>query len=84
MEGQALTSNAAGVLIQQTEEDKKNLSRLQDLVDKLQLKVKSYKRTAEEAVSENTTPTFTEMCPFIKNQLNPRVSYSHLDFFLLF
>lgn len=35
----------------QTEEDRKNLARLQDLVDKLQLKVKSYKRTAEEAVS---------------------------------
>jgi len=34
-----------------TEEDRKNLVRLQDLVDKLQLKVKSYKRTAEEAVS---------------------------------
>ncbi|KAG7270735.1 hypothetical protein CRUP_009815, partial [Coryphaenoides rupestris] len=32
-----------------TEEDRKNLVRLQDLVDKLQLKVKSYKRTAEEA-----------------------------------
>lgn len=28
------------------------MSRLQDLVDKLQLKVKSYKRAAEEAVSE--------------------------------
>jgi hypothetical protein len=35
----------------QTEEDKKNLMRLQDLVDKLQLKVKAYKRQAEEAVS---------------------------------
>ena len=35
----------------QTEEDKKNLHRLQDLVDKLQMKVKSYKRTSEEAVS---------------------------------
>uniref|UniRef100_A0A671NLS5 Myosin tail domain-containing protein n=1 Tax=Sinocyclocheilus anshuiensis TaxID=1608454 RepID=A0A671NLS5_9TELE len=33
----------------QTEEDRKNLARLQDLVDKLQLKVKSYKRAAEEA-----------------------------------
>lgn len=32
-----------------TEEDRKNLSRLQDLVDKLQLKVKSYKKAAEEA-----------------------------------
>lgn len=35
----------------QTEEDKKNIARLQDLVDKLQLKMKSYKRQAEEAVS---------------------------------
>ncbi|XP_038550431.1 myosin-7, partial [Micropterus salmoides] len=33
----------------QTEEDRKNLARLQDLVDKLQLKVKSYKRASEEA-----------------------------------
>ncbi|NWR02233.1 MYH6 protein, partial [Paradoxornis webbianus] len=33
----------------QTEEDKKNLVRLQDLVDKLQMKVKAYKRQAEEA-----------------------------------
>uniref|UniRef100_A0A672JJL1 Myosin-7-like n=1 Tax=Salarias fasciatus TaxID=181472 RepID=A0A672JJL1_SALFA len=38
-------------LTYQTEEDRKNLARLQDLVDKLQLKVKSYKRAAEEAVS---------------------------------
>uniref|UniRef100_A0A8P4KC78 Myosin-7B n=1 Tax=Dicentrarchus labrax TaxID=13489 RepID=A0A8P4KC78_DICLA len=36
-------------LTYQTEEDKKNVTRLQDLVDKLQLKVKSYKRQAEEA-----------------------------------
>lgn len=41
----------------QTEEDKKNVSRLQDLVDKLQLKVKAYKRQAEEAV--RTTYTFS-------------------------
>merc|ERR1712032_406607 len=33
----------------QAEEDKKNLSRVQDLVDKLQVKVKTYKRQAEEA-----------------------------------
>uniref|UniRef100_A0A8B9HBT8 Uncharacterized protein n=1 Tax=Astyanax mexicanus TaxID=7994 RepID=A0A8B9HBT8_ASTMX len=38
-------------LTYQTEEDKKNVNRLQDLVDKLQLKVKAYKRQAEEAVS---------------------------------
>lgn len=40
----------------QTEEDKKNLLRLQDLVDKLQLKVKAYKRQAEEAVSSWFSP----------------------------
>lgn len=34
----------------QTEEDRKNVLRLQDLVDKLQSKVKAYKRQAEEAV----------------------------------
>lgn len=35
----------------QTEEDRKNLARMQDLIDKLQTKVKSYKRQFEEAVS---------------------------------
>lgn len=39
------------LIILQTEEDRKNILRLQDLVDKLQAKVKSYKRQAEEAVS---------------------------------
>merc|ERR1712150_309652 len=33
----------------QAEEDKKNLSRIQDLVDKLQIKVKTYKRQSEES-----------------------------------
>ncbi|MBW01817.1 Myosin-8, partial [Eschrichtius robustus] len=33
----------------QTEEDRKNVLRLQDLVNKLQTKVKAYKRQAEEA-----------------------------------
>ncbi|XP_026510376.1 myosin-8-like [Terrapene carolina triunguis] len=36
-------------LTYQSEEDRKNILRLQDLVDKLQLKVKSYKRQAEES-----------------------------------
>ncbi|XP_059201185.1 myosin-7-like isoform X2 [Centropristis striata] len=36
-------------LTYQTDEDRKNIARLQDLVDKLQLKVKAYKRTSEEA-----------------------------------
>lgn len=35
----------------QAEEDKKNLIRLQQLIDKLQVKLKSYKRQTEEAVS---------------------------------
>lgn len=38
----------------QGEEDKKNLIRLQDLIDKLQVKVKSYKRQTEEAVSSRS------------------------------
>ncbi|MEQ2207307.1 hypothetical protein XENOCAPTIV_010278 [Xenoophorus captivus] len=42
-------------LEQRTEEDKKNLARLQDLVDKLQLKVKTYKRQAEEAEEQANT-----------------------------
>ncbi|XP_041924796.1 myosin-6-like [Alosa sapidissima] len=42
-------------LTYQTEEDKKNLHRLQDLVDKLQLKVKSYKRSAEEAEEQSNS-----------------------------
>ena len=39
-------------MLLQTEEDKKNVTRLQDLVDKLQLKVKAYKRQSEESVSQ--------------------------------
>ncbi|KAM4623646.1 myosin-7-like [Polymixia lowei] len=36
-------------LTYETVEDRKNIARLQDLVDKLQMKVKAYKRSAEEA-----------------------------------
>ena len=42
--------NFVNVYFLKTDEDKKNISRLQDLVDKLQLKVKVYKRQSEEAV----------------------------------
>lgn len=42
----------AQILVLQAEEEKKNVNRLQDLADKLQIKVKAYKRQAEEAVSE--------------------------------
>ena len=45
-------TNVINSLSLQTEEDKKNLHRLQDLVDKLQMKVKGYKRQAEEAVRQ--------------------------------
>jgi hypothetical protein len=37
--------------VDQTEEDKKNGARLQNVMDKLHLKVKAYKRQSEEAVS---------------------------------
>jgi peptidoglycan hydrolase CwlO-like protein len=36
----------------QVDEDKKNFERLQDLVDKLQQKIKAQKRQIEEAVGE--------------------------------
>lgn len=39
----------------QTEEDRKNLARMQELIDKLQSKVKSYKRQFEEAVSRDSS-----------------------------
>ncbi|KAG9460566.1 hypothetical protein GDO78_020955, partial [Eleutherodactylus coqui] len=38
-----------------TEEDRKNLARMQDLIDKLQMKVKSYKRQSEEAETQATS-----------------------------
>lgn len=37
--------------LKQSAEDKNNIIRLQELVDKLQLKVKAYKRQVVEAVS---------------------------------
>lgn len=46
-----LEVSVTDALFLQAEEDRKNILRLQDLVDKLQAKVKSYKRQAEEAVS---------------------------------
>ncbi|NXJ09251.1 MYH4 protein, partial [Odontophorus gujanensis] len=42
-------------LTYQSEEDKKNILRLQNLVDKLQLKVKAYKKQAEEAEEQAST-----------------------------
>merc|ERR1712215_458551 len=36
-------------LVFQSEEDKKNYDRMQDLVDKLQVKIKTYKKQIEEA-----------------------------------
>ena len=57
----------------QTEEDKKNNIRLQDLVDKLQNKMKAYKRHAEEAVSESRpaeTRSVTQLMCQIANMFN--------------
>ena len=55
----------------QTEEDKKNVSRLQDLVDKLQLKVKAYKRQSEEAV--RTKHTFLNNDNSIRHHISSAV-----------
>lgn len=46
----------------QAEEDRKNILRLQDLVDKLQAKVKAYKRQAEEAVSRGGLGAHAGLC----------------------
>uniref|UniRef100_A0A3B4VH00 Myosin motor domain-containing protein n=1 Tax=Seriola dumerili TaxID=41447 RepID=A0A3B4VH00_SERDU len=54
-------------LTYQTEEDKKNVSRLQDLVDKLQLKVKAYKRQAEEA--EEQANVHLSKCRKVQHEL---------------
>lgn len=48
---EAVAAGPGRTLCLQAEEDRKNILRLQDLVDKLQAKVKAYKRQAEEAVS---------------------------------
>ncbi|KAM9597439.1 LOW QUALITY PROTEIN: myosin-13-like [Trichechus inunguis] len=50
----------------QAEEDSKNILRLQDLVDKLQAKVKAYKRQAEEAEQANTQ---LSMCRRVQHKL---------------
>lgn len=52
----------------QSEEDKKNLARMQDLIDKLQLKVKSYKHQAEEAVSNYLGLLTFEKCIVLNPQ----------------
>lgn len=46
-----MRGNSNNSFLKQSEEDKKNIIRLQELVDKLQLKVKAYKRQVVEAVS---------------------------------
>ncbi|ERE69455.1 programmed cell death protein 6 [Cricetulus griseus] len=51
----------------QAEEDRKNILRLQDLVDKLQAKVKSYKRQAEEA--EEQANTQLSRCRRVQHEL---------------
>ncbi|KAK2489775.1 hypothetical protein MC885_019349, partial [Smutsia gigantea] len=48
-------------LTYQTEENRKNVLRLQDLVDKLQVKVKSYKTQAEEA-EEQSNANLAKFC----------------------
>ena len=48
----------------QADEDRKNQERLQELVEKLQLKIKTFKRQAEEAVSIGMKDLFSiATCP---------------------
>ena len=42
-------------LVFQAEEDHKNQARMQEMIDKLQNKIKTYKRQVEEAVSQSTS-----------------------------
>ncbi|CAB1315239.1 unnamed protein product, partial [Coregonus sp. 'balchen'] len=55
-------------------EDKKNVNRLQVLVDKLQLKVKAYKRQAEEASSpvqvQHELEEAQECADIVESQIN--------------
>lgn len=46
----------------QAEEDRKNHLRLQDLNDKLQAKIKVYKRQVEEAGMSSTMSTISKAC----------------------
>lgn len=50
------------IFFSKTEEDKKNVTRLQDLVDKLQLKVKAFKRQSEEAVRTTMLLKYFQSC----------------------
>lgn len=62
----------------QTEEDRKNIARLQDLVDKLQLKVKAYKRSTEEAVSAAVWPA-VRWASFAPSPLNSHRQEEHAN-----
>lgn len=53
------------IFFSKTEEDKKNVTRLQDLVDKLQLKVKAYKRQSEEAVRTSMLLKYFQFTPLV-------------------
>ena len=50
-------------LLFQSEEDQKNQQRMQDLVERLQNKMKAYKRQVEEAVGLPLRPSFFRLGP---------------------
>ena len=58
---EALTPFCIVIYSVQSEEDRKNVLRLQDLVDKLQVKVKAYKRQSEEAVRITPKMAYLEL-----------------------
>ncbi|OPJ72156.1 hypothetical protein AV530_007891 [Patagioenas fasciata monilis] len=72
-------------LIEKSEEDRKNVLRLQDLVDKLQMKVKSYKRQAEEAYtaamsSDSEMAIFGEAAPYLRKSEKERIEAQNKPF----
>ena len=59
----------------QSDEDRKNQERLQDLVEKLQAKIKTYKRHVEEAVILPRYNVFSLCQQFLMNIITPFLVY---------
>ena len=61
----------------QADEDKKNQERLQELIEKLQSKVLTYKRQVEEAVSIHFT--YTSVVSLFRESWSMRIFFSALE-----
>ena len=67
----------------QSEEDKKTLLRMQELIDRLQTKVKSYKRQAENAVRDYCRKIITFKGKKHGSPTQARLDFGFKGFFLL-